>query len=439
MSTTTSKDVRHHIVDNLITPYELPSKKSTMEVYDEISLDWKTQIYNHVVRQFGGKPSSYLQGVNKDTLLPALAVEEFAKVVITEYDSDPRLAADALKAAMTEHITLMSAMAMNQAMKEKGLMGQITKVTDNMIEQVNTKGEENEALKQQLERGPEGYAPNPADYASNASSVPVETVPVPTEEQFVNPKHVKFDSKGNVIKKRKKSKAKSNHIPNMKTKYVKSALGASILGMLGKVQRDTQDTQKKALLKALPAADVIEMATGKKLPDYQANLINNFQAKADPAAPVVVRQKDSILKDIQAETAKVLELTEQFEDSLPVARLGTSDDHLVMFYLTRKGGEEFSYSAWKIYEMVASEIGTTTTYVETHARGVDFMKGLNDAIIEHLHDKEFGPLEEIPGAVKEIYERLLVGYITGFVKGIADSVARVAKQLAVASSPAKLD
>jgi hypothetical protein len=67
---------------------------------------------------------------------------------------------------------------------------------------------------------------------------------------------------------------------------------------LGQVQQDTQDAMKKALLKELPAADLIESATGTQLPDYQANLINGFQAKADPEAPVVKRMGEHYVESI---------------------------------------------------------------------------------------------------------------------------------------------
>lgn len=428
-------------------PHEMPPKKSTMEVYDEISLDWKTQIYNHVVRQFGGKQSSYLQGVNKDTLLPALAVEEFAKVVIAEYDDDPRLAADVLKAAMTEHITLMSAMAMNEAMKEKGLMGQITKVTDNMIEQVNTKGEENEALKQLIERGPEGYAPNPTDYVSNCSTVPIKTEPTPAEEQFVNPKYVKFDSKGNVIKKRMKSKAKSNHIPNMKSRHVKSTLGALILGKLGKVQRDTQDAHKRALLKELPAADVIEMATGEKLPDYQANLINAMHAKSDPEAPIVKRMTSAeyevkldtalaehISPDMLPEgmtgeqTTEVLADTktlfmEQFNKcdvgtaTVTVDQVGVSiDGKIYDVSIVVDGTDKYFLHYEKFTDLAAVELEMGIKYVQDRI-DAELWAGLKQTILDFL-PVQYAKWKEkfTTDEILELIYKLVVGYTVGSIQ-----------------------
>lgn len=323
------RDIRHHIIENDIMPYEMPPKKSTMEVYDEISLDWKTQIYNHVVKQYGGKISTYLQGVNKDTLLPQIAVEEFAKIVIDENDGDARIAADILKAAMTEHITLMSAMAMNQAMKEKGLMGEITKVTDKMIEQVNTKGAENEELARLL--GGEGHRPD-LDLMKQIADVPSVSQVTTDEVKHLDP------GVGTIERKKKKSKRQPKHLPNMKNRSVKRALGASILTMLGNVQRDTQDAQKRALLKELPAADIIEMATGQKLPDYQANLINAAQAKADPEAPVVKRMnatKEEVLEQLQDEVVKVNQLTTEFEQSLEDNAYEKLLDETLDKYVTR--------------------------------------------------------------------------------------------------------
>lgn len=99
--------------------------------------------------------------------------------------------------------------------------------------------------------------------------------------------------------KRKKSKPKSNHLPNMRNARTKSALGAAILGLLGKVQQDTQDSYKRSLLKEIPLADFVELASGEKLPDYQANLLNAMQAKADPAAPIVERVNAGSVPAIQ--------------------------------------------------------------------------------------------------------------------------------------------
>lgn len=244
---------------------EYPLTKTTMEVFNEISLDWKTQIYNNVARSFGGKLVNYISTASEDTRLPEQAVDEFAKVVIEEHSNDPRVAATVMKTAIEEHVTMMSAMAMHQSIKESGNMQELTKVVEQEIEKINPG---------------EACAPELAEMLSNIPSVDDE---VPKAEQFVDPKHAH--------RKQKKKGAQRRSNIDMGNRRVKQIMGATILGMLGKVQRDTQDANKKALLKELPAADIIEMATGKKLPDYQANLINQFQAKADPAAPIVTKMQ----------------------------------------------------------------------------------------------------------------------------------------------------
>lgn len=367
-------------------PSEMQSKKSTMEVYDEISLDWKTQIYNHVVREFGGKPSSYLQGMARDTLLPQIAVEEFAKTVIDEYDGNPRLAADVLKAAMTEHITLMSATMMNQAMKEQGLMGQITKVTDNMIEQVNTKGTENEELIKLIEgangeKGPAGPRPN---------------------LELRKPK-------------RKKSKPKSQHLPNMQAKSVKRVLGASILTMLGTAQRDTQDAQKRALLKELPAADIIEMATGEKLPDYQANLINAIQAKVDPEAPIVKRMESTIhLANTIADIKDAVSL----DDSIEVNFIG-GNNICDLKISTTIGSWIIHYE--RFTDDAAKHLGTTADYISERIANPEFYEGLRDCVSTRLPTmlsewKQYVTSDQISSLIG----KLVAGYTSGYVQAFIE-------------------
>ncbi len=322
------------VISDRFDTYEIPANnKSTMEVFNEISLDWKTQIYNNVVKRYGGKPSSYLQGITKDTALPQIAVEEFADIVIKEYNDDPKAAAEILKAAITEHITMMSAVMMNNALKEKGLMGQITKVTDNMIEQVNAKTADVKELEKLIQGGGIEIGTIPVESATTDTTKTQVTI-APSEDQFVNPKHVKFDSKGNVIRK-KKGKPKSQHLPNMKTKSVKRALGATILQMLGKVQRDTQDAQKRALLKEIPAADLIEMASGEKIPDYQANLINSWQAKADPDAPVVKRMGEFYKETIVDKAPENPEVTNLINDIVPTDLYELALDEALDIYIQR--------------------------------------------------------------------------------------------------------
>lgn len=82
-------------------------------------------------------------------------------------------------------------------------------------------------------------------------------------------------------RRRKKSKPKSKHLPNMKSKVVKAALGAAILTKLGMVQRDTADAVKRDVLKDLPLSGFVEAVTGKTLPDYQKRLLDLQQARAE--------------------------------------------------------------------------------------------------------------------------------------------------------------
>lgn len=456
--------VPKHIVDNLIKPYA-ESKKSTMEVYNEISLDWKTQIYNHVVRKFGGKQSSYLQDVTKDTALPQLAVEKFADVVIGEYDNDPRLAADALKSSITEHVTLMTASAMNQAMKEKGLMGALTKVTDKMIENSNEKEKDLVELSELME-------------ASQSTENPTEFV-----KPVVKPVKRKLKKKG---------AKRQTHLDNIKGHGIKQAMGANILRKLGAIQQKTLDHTKHQLLQELPMADLVEVASGEKLPDYQANLLNMMQAKADPNAPIVnkvksgtipyikqhvdivnkmlgkeptkpyavaldealdayisedllpegvdavnlaqvkeaireyplEKHKTEILSELQSETAKVLELTEQFEDSIPLVRMEVSDEYGESFFIRRKDNTELRFTVDAVFEDVADEIETTIAFVEDRAKGPEYLKGLNRTVAEHLVDMDLSSLEGDENAVYYVYRRFLVGYTAGFVKGMADAAVK---------------
>lgn len=404
-------------------PYEMPAPRATMEVFKEVSLDWKTQIYNNVVKRFGGQPAMYLQGITKDTNLPEQAVVEFADVVIKEHDNDPRLAADVLKTYLTEHITVMSATMMNHALKEKGLMGQLTKVTDNMIEQVNTKGAANEELIKLIEGadGEKGPAGPPA--------------------------LVDFDGDSTRRPKRKKSKRKSQHIPNMKTASVKRALGASILHMLGTVQRDTQDAHKRALLKEIPAADLIEMASGEKIPDYQANLINSWQAKADPEAPIVKRMTsaeyeakldESLAEHISPELlpegiteeqhAEVVANTktlfmDQFnkgEASVVPLTIDLVGDwpNGVIYDVSIKVGDTDKYFLHyeKFTELAADELEVAIKYVQDRI-GAEFWDGLKQTILDFL-PVQYAEWKEkfTTDEILELIYKLAAGYTAGYAQ-----------------------
>lgn len=377
-------------------PYEMPAPKATMEVYSEISLDWKTQIYNNVVKRFGGQPAMYLQGITKDTNLPEQAVVEFADVVIKEHDNDPRLAADVLKACLTEHITMMSSMMLNNALKEKGLMDQLTKVTDNMIEQVNTKGEQNEELQATLEK---------------ISQVTIDSTKHKESDQVRDPKKAKRDREGNIISK-KKGKRKSQHIPNMKTASVKRALGASILHMLGTVQRDTQDAHKRALLKEIPAADLIEMASGEKIPDYQANLINSWQAKADPEAPIVKRMTSA-----EYEAKLDASLAEHISPELLPEGI-TEEQHAVVVANTKTlFMDKFNNGEARLPTIAVDLVGGSLD-----GKIFDVSIKVDDADKYFLHYEKFTELaaDELEVAIKYVQDRIEAAYWDGLKQTILD-------------------
>lgn len=81
--------------------------------------------------------------------------------------------------------------------------------------------------------------------------------------------------------KRKKSKPKSSHLPNMSNRVVKAALGAAILGKLGAIQQKHTDAAKREVLATNTLSSVIETVAGKELPDYQRRLMDLNQARAE--------------------------------------------------------------------------------------------------------------------------------------------------------------
>ncbi|AEH03476.1 hypothetical protein AVT69_gp050 [Pseudomonas phage PhiPA3] len=86
--------------------------------------------------------------------------------------------------------------------------------------------------------------------------------------------------------KKQKNKRKK-HIANCKSGFHKAVMGSMVLSRLGRVQQDTQDNLKKALLKDHAMADVVEAATGEKLPAYQRNLLNQMQERAQHGKSIV--------------------------------------------------------------------------------------------------------------------------------------------------------
>lgn len=272
---------------------------------------WQTQVHSRFKDLYDTKKiiqSSY-SGSTPDQNMDPQACHNLANAL---YDScEPTEEAftvldntlGAIRAVSLEERTkLFGSFAIQHALKEQGIMTATTQQIDAIAATTQVGGSTDPHLGERRDELPPVNAITPSgkseDTAKLIDLIEGAVQSIPTSNQFVDlsrkarGSHKLSSLDGTRKPKRKKSKNKSNHIPNMKNARTKSALGAIILGRLGQVQRDTQDAYKKALLKELPAADVIEMATGEKLPDYQANLINAMQAKADPSAPVVKRMQD---------------------------------------------------------------------------------------------------------------------------------------------------
>lgn len=455
------------------TPYMETPKKTAIEVFNEISLDWKVQIFDCLAQDLGHPPSSYITFSDADTLLPKGAPEEFAMQLVTEVGT-MQDAYTIAKASIEEHMKLVSSYAINRQMNNPGF----NKIMENAM--LNEKDEHaiDEAKATLCEL---------IDKAENAKSKSPSLVPR---------KH----------KVKKKGAKRQTHLDNIKGHGIKSAMGANILRKLGAIQQKTLDHTKHQLLQEIPMADLVEASTGEKLPDYQANLLNSWHAKADPNAPIVSKiqsstvpyirrhvdivnkmlgktqtkpyaealdealdtylnetllpegvdtvnltqvkdairkhllenRKAEILTDLQSETAKVLDLTEQFEDSIPMIRLEVSDEYGESFFIRRKDDTELRFSAESIYEDAADELGTTIAFVDDRANGPEYLKGLNRAVAEHLVEIDLSSLEGDEDAIYHVYRRFLVGYTAGFVKGMADAAVKVAKLNAVESTAADL-
>lgn len=271
----------------------LGMKQSFLE-YAGLGNVHQTQVHAKVKRLLGHEKiiNSFYSGATPNQLMPELDVEALAIRLISEHEEDLTWLDNSLGtvrvAYLQESAKLYSSLAVNNSFKEQGLMQD----TINLVLATQVQLEE----KQLFGGTPVGEMPIVSAKTSEGMSQLIEQIESVdgTQALVKTPKLASLDSVRRP-KKRKKSKAKSPHIPNMRSGIVKRALGASILMKLGQIQQDTQDAYKRALLKELPAADFIEMATGEKLPDYQANLINSMQAKADPEAPIVTRMQDGVL------------------------------------------------------------------------------------------------------------------------------------------------
>lgn len=466
-----SEIIRTKLIAATETPYMETPKKAALEVFNEVSINWKVQIYNNIQRRYGGTKAN-LMVEHAVALMPDDMVEEFCNELLNELKLSPKEAAVLLKTSMEEHITMMSAFAMHQSMKESGNMKDLAK-----------------AVGQQIEKFQLGELVD--DAIAKAATPDADEI-----QQRIKRITRKTKVKGKGAKRR-------NHI-NMGNATNKRILGANLLHKLGTVQQQHTDATKRALLKELPAADLVEVATGKKLPDYQANLINQFQAKADPTAPIVTKMTDGVpagirrhvehidkvvgkaspyevaldaaldqyldvsllpegvdvanftqiktevkaylmekrneelLSELQKETGKVLELTEQFEDSMPRVRIEWSEDRGESFHVTREGIDELVFSTDKIFEDAADDLQTTIAFVEDRAKGNEFLKGLDEAIREFEDSVDMSDVEGDQNGYHYVYRRLLVGYVAGFVKGMADAAAKIAKATSVETNPAEL-
>lgn len=278
--------------------------------------------------------NSFYSGATPDQLMPALDVEALALKLISEHEGELTQLDNVLGALtstyLQESIQFSSSLAVNNSLKERQLM----QATSNVLSKLNPAGDQSDNVESRCgTKVPAFHDEIPTNFKlpdggfkpSDISSIgTVTSEGVSKLASFLESvdgakaqtKLPKLKSLEQVRKpKRKKSKPKSRHIPNMNNRSVKRALGATILMKLGQVQRDTMDTYKRAMLKELPAADLLEMATGEKLPDYQANLINNMQAKADPSAPVVERMVAGGIPLAAAELDKCINSDELFPEN----------------------------------------------------------------------------------------------------------------------------
>jgi hypothetical protein len=241
--------------------------------------------------------SSY-SGSTPDQRMDPEAVMDLARELYDEHEEDLTELYNNLGSLRTiraieqlERLKLFGSLAINQNFKEQGIMQSTTEQIAKLTQ----------AQPHGLRRGELAMISSTANTGKSSDTDELirlleEAVPAvdnigPAGTQGDRGEHApklqSFDKPSKV--KRKKSKPKSNHLPNMRNARTKRVLGATILNMLGKVQQDTQDSYKRSLLKEIPLADFVELASGEKLPDYQANLLNAMQAKADPTAPIVER------------------------------------------------------------------------------------------------------------------------------------------------------
>lgn len=275
--------------------YELYPKRPTMEVYTEISLRWKIQIYNEVVRRFAGLAMVFGEEAVDSADLFEEAVVQFADIVIKENNDNAQQAADILKISITEHLKTMFSMAIHQNMKMNGTTPTLTKAIDQMIESFKSNNDPINIAAKLNNAAEFGTFPEGDAYIESTNA----------KDSLIQKPIGDYDGDSKVIIKRKKSKKRSKHVPNCKSVQARAVMGARILSRLGGIQQKHLDHTKHQLLQELPLADLVEVAGGEKIPAYQANLLNSMQAKADPKAPVVQRFVEETQKTSQSTVGEV--------------------------------------------------------------------------------------------------------------------------------------
>ena len=290
-----------------------PSMMKYMALNNEVH---QTQVHGRVWHLIGDTNlklinSSY-SGSTPDQRMDTQEVLDLARELYAEHDPDFTELYNTLgklrAIQFEERMKLFSSFATLQNLKEKGIMTTLTEQTDIVakLTQAQPSGSDGGLHRGELvlqSASNVGKSAGTEELAKLISEAGNNGDHGPSEDQFVDLSRSargKLKSLDGVRKvKRKKSKPKSNHLTNMNNARTKRVLGATILNMLGKVQQDTADSYKRSLLKEIPLADFVELASGEKLPDYQANLLNAMQAKADPSAPIVERVNAGTVPAIQ--------------------------------------------------------------------------------------------------------------------------------------------
>lgn len=266
----------------------------------------QTQVHGRVWHLIGDTNlkaiNSFYSGANPAERMDSQEVLALARELYDEHEENLTELYNTLGALRSiqfeERTKLMGSFAIQQAFKEKGTMTEITEQTASFAKITQAKEYGVFGGLKQGELSIISSHNNPMGDVSTDTQELTRIIGEAGERGIANPKGPTLTSLDKPRKiKRKKSKPKSNHLPNMRNARTKRVLGATILNMLGKVQQDTADAYKRTVLKEMPLADVVEAATGATLPDYQANLLNAMQAKADPTAPIVTKMQNGVIAD----------------------------------------------------------------------------------------------------------------------------------------------